>query len=400
MRALVGLVLVACVATPVATPSLARPTGSAAASSSAPTPSAIVAPPAGSPAVSRSPSPDAAYGWLVVTNSAALSWKVRRENDATAIATFSGDWASVSPDGRSIAFWAPAGVRTQLRVMPAIGGPERTIVTLPSGERGETFAWSTTGTGLAFGVDANTILHGGIDPPPAFSAIRTVDLRTGETRELVRRDETRLRPFGWVRERKLVVAAEFGGLGRTTAYLRVAEDGAISRDAFGTSASADCTHVTALRLDTEATTVMAIQPQTCSTGPATLAGSSLVRVWPIDQGPAQAEILDLGPVLLIDAVFRPGTREVVTATLSGTTLTIRSWQGRSSREVTSVGLASPFLQLNPILARPNGPVILVYWPTQTASGSFTGRLIDTATGGVTDFELGSDRPVAAVYLGP
>ena len=395
MRPLFGLVLAACVASPIPGPS---PSATAIGAASPTQTVATI-----TPAPSKTLGPESTYGWIVATSSAATAWKVRRESDPAAVATFSGDWPTVSPDGRLIAFWSPAGGRTELRVMPASGGGERTLLTLPATERGETIAWSTEGSGaLAVAVDANAILHGGIDPPPAYSAIRTVDLQTGASREVTRRDETRLRPFAWVRARRLILIGEFGGLGRTTAYIRANEDGSVLRDPFDQSASADCTHVSGFRIDTSATIVMALQPETCGDGTGKLIGGSLLRIWGIDQGPGQAQVFDLGPVFLVDASFRPGTPDFVTATQTGTAMSVKAWQGRTSHELTQVTLPDAGRQPIPLLFRPNAAVVLISWSDGSGSGPVRrrGRLLDVTSDKVADVDLGDDRPIAAVYLVP
>lgn len=395
LRAVPGLLLAACVATPTPTPSPPAP--------SVPTVRPTQAVGSITPAPIRTLGPESAYGWIVAGTSALTTWKVRHETDAAAVVTFSGDWPAVSPDGRFIAFWSPAGVRTQLRVVPAAGGPERTLLTLPSTERGETIAWSAEGSNaLAFAVDATAILHGGVDPPPAYSTVRTIELPTETSREVIRRDETRLRPFGWVRARKLILVSEDSGLGRTAAYIRAGEDGTMIRDAFDQSATADCTHVSGFRMDTEATTVMTLQPQICSDGTGKLSGGSILRFWRIDQGPAQAQTFDLGPVSLVDAAFRPGTLDFVTATQSGTTVTVSAWQGRASHELTKVTLPDAGVQPRPLLFGPYSAVMLISWLEGSGSGPFTwrGRLVDVSSGQVADVDLGGELPIASVYLGP
>ena len=395
MRALLGLLIAACVAVPL--PSQSPST--TAIPLAVPSPTATAAPITSAP--SRVLGPESTYGLLVTADPGRFSWKVRRENDPAALVTIAGDWPSVSPDGKTIAFWAPAGVRTQLRIVSASGGPERTLLTLPAEERGETIAWGTGSSGLAVGVDANAILHGGIDPAPSFSAIRTIDLLSGEAREVMRRDETRLRPFGWARGPRLVVAAEFGGLGRIIAYVRAGEDGTVVRDVFDTSASADCTHAIALRLDTAATTIMSIQPQRCSDGSGKAPGGSILRLWPIGQGSAQAQVYDLGSVFLLDAQFRPGALEFVTVVARGTTLVAQLWQGRTSRDLTTIAITSAGVQ-DAFVFRPNAAVLLLYWPSQATANAIAwhGRLVDVTSDKVADFELGADRPIASVYLGP
>ena len=395
MRALIGLVLVACVTAPLPSTSPSPTASPLAVPSLAATTAPIT------PAPSRVLGPESTYGMLAIADNARFTWKVRRENDPATVLTFSGDWPSVSPDGRTIAFWAPNGVRTQLRIVSASGGAERTLLTLPSTERGEAIAWATGSSGLAVGIDANAILHGGIDPPPAYSAIRTIDLQSGEIRELIRRDETRLRPFGWARGRRLVTVAEFGGLGRILSYIRAAEGGTVTRDAFDTSANGDCTRAVALRLDTDATTVLAVQPQHCSDGNGTFPGGSLVRLWPIDQSSAQAEVYDLGPVFLLDAQFRPGALEFVTVVQRGGAVVADLWQGRTPRELTRVTANTAGYQ-DVFVFRPNAAVLLLYWPSpfSATSVAWHGRLVDVTSDKVADVELGADRPYASVYVGP
>src|SRR5439155_23558794 len=88
--------------------------------------------------------------------------KVRSETSDAAITAFvpqGRSWTSLSrtvaPDGRSIAYWAPVNDGAVLHVRSAATGADRAVFSAASDMSGNTFAWSSDGTGLVIAIDNN-----------------------------------------------------------------------------------------------------------------------------------------------------------------------------------------------------------------------------------------------------
>ncbi|MGH2451810.1 MAG: hypothetical protein ACRDGE_11185 [Candidatus Limnocylindria bacterium] len=360
-------------------------------------PQSPTATPTASP--SRTPRPlalDPDYGWTVRIPPAIVEVKVRRETDPVAIQTLSASDVVPSPDGRWLAYWTPTGVRRELRVAPTSGGPERTVLGLPDDEVGNEIAWSTDGSGLAVQVDS-TSFRGGVNPSPTYTSIRTVDLETGEVREVVRRSETHLSPLGWIRDRGLIPAYTGRDLGGIRTYHLLTELGDMSSSVLSDD---NCRRGTVARLDPSGGMVLSVHPQHCSDSSRQLP-PSVIRLWPVDDPSAMREI-ELPGQMPLDARFRPGTTDVVIASVGGQTLRVELVTEHSRRIVSTVSVAAGIgVGFAPILFRPGeGDVLLVVYPEQIdrSGATYKGRLIDIATGATIDVDLGPDAPSESVLL--
>lgn len=202
-------------------------------------------------------------------------------------------------------------------------------------------------------------------------------------------------PIGWLRDRKLIVATTAGGLGSVTAYLRVAEDGTLKTTPFTDD---NCVHATAAHLDTLGSQVLTVHPSRCSQGSdPSPKDPAFVRVWPVDD-PGAAKTLDVGKVPLLDAVFRPGTSEVVTTTQGASgALVAQLWSGGSARKLIEVPAGPGVLgtQFVPVIFRIEGDRLLFVTPTGPTAKS---KLVDMRTGDSIDVGLQGDIPSAAVVL--
>jgi hypothetical protein len=395
IRIAAALALAACTANvPPASPS---------ASTRAEVATASTATAASTPTATASATPgrlnlDDRYGWIAPSSPAINGFDVRSETASTSLVRMSGDYPVVSEDGRSIAYWSPAGNRHELHVVSPRTRVDRVVVTLPADEFGQAVGWATDGSGLAFQADSSIIPGGGVDPPPAFSAIRTVDLGTGRITEVLRRERTRLVPFGWSRARHLIAAyVSAGAEGGPTSYLLVNENGTAQETSLG---SDSCVHSIGLRLDGSGSTVLSIHPIRCSNGSGTLSGTSAVRAWAIDD-PTTVRVIDLGAVFLLDAVFRPRTTDIVTTSISGETLAVDVWSGGARRRLVSADAKNVTgTQFVPVIFRPNESVALVHYPTSVAVGATTwsSRLIEVISGAAADVDIPGGSPIASVLL--
>lgn len=190
---------------------------------SAVAPSSSLAPTA-SPSASPSPSGAAAilddrFGFLIWGNSVT----VRSETEPSALTSFAAggrSWTSlsrfVSPDGRSVAYWDPAGPGAVLKVRPAIGGSPRTVLTAQPGMSGNAFAWSSDSTGLVVAVDNDCEEICAAQGGTPVQELWTVDLTSGAT-ERVASGKFWI-PVIWDRTRGLVAAGVTGPGGYLVGY--------------------------------------------------------------------------------------------------------------------------------------------------------------------------------------
>lgn len=136
---------------------------------------------------------------------------------------------AVSPDGRRIAYWERG---LWLLDLSAPAAP-RQVLSLADGElvpssTGGGVAWSTDGTGLLFAVVTNHPPRP--DGPPdhsyATSALRQVDLATGDVREILREAPGfPYFPLAWDRTNGRSAAVSWGPGGFAMGYVVVRDDG-------------------------------------------------------------------------------------------------------------------------------------------------------------------------------
>jgi hypothetical protein len=118
----------------------------------------------------------------------------------------------VSPDGRSVAYWAPVNNGPVLHVRDVTGGGDRTVFTGAREMFGNTFAWSSDSAGLVVAIDNGCQEICG----PQVKELWTVDVATGAT-ERIASGKFWL-PAAWDRGAKLVVAGVTGPGGYLVAH--------------------------------------------------------------------------------------------------------------------------------------------------------------------------------------
>src|SRR5439155_10025997 len=121
------------------------------------------------------------YGFLVATGA---GYAVRREADATAIATIDLENIAVSPDGHLIAGFTKGG--GELRVADIATPNNYKSRPLPSGETGLYVAWSVDQSGVIYSVGGK-----------GWSALRTFTFAGQPPAEIARLDGVTLRPALW-----------------------------------------------------------------------------------------------------------------------------------------------------------------------------------------------------------
>lgn len=381
------------VASPTPTPTATAGTATSTAAGTAAPPSTSAPPSASAPpARALALRPDRA--WLTRPGSAQLETAVRRETDPAVIQRIDAHTAEVSPDGRSLAYWAPAGTRRMLQAVPAGGGTPVTLLSLDANETGNAIAWSTDGTGLAVRVDASGSA-GGIDPPPSYSSIRLVDIAGRQVREITRRPNARLTPLSWLRDRTLIPIALGGGIGGYTGYASVREDGTQSE---WTIPADSCTTASVVRLDRTGANVLSLHPSRCSDGSGRQTAPSRVRSWTAGTDPAAGRVLEIRDDTLRDAAFVPGSADVLIAIHRGDELRLDRWTGAATRTISTLrSPASLGLGFGAIVPRPAEPVILFQAPS--SSTAWNAKLIDLLTDRSIDVDVGGVAPYASAALG-
>src|SRR5437870_105359 len=155
---------------------------------------------------------------------------VRSESDARPLFVLGIGEVSgvVSPDGRRLAYWAASELRV-IQIAP--NQKPHTVLTVTTPEGALYFAWSSDGTGLAVGVNA-PVANPAPDGPPAYTAIRTVDVAGGQPREVARVSGANVVPLAWDRQARLIAAYEPSSSGGRS-YFVIEEGGKVSRNDAG-----------------------------------------------------------------------------------------------------------------------------------------------------------------------
>lgn len=176
--------------------------------------------PSASPATVR---PDGRHGFLSQTGSG--TGVLRTEENTTPLtrlASFSG--AAVSPDGRRLAMVRQSETGQQLVWGDTTRFAEAKVVLdlSGSGEFASSIVWAADNSNsIAFTVMKPSGQQG-VDPPPLYSALRTVDLETGAVRELVRTSNQRiLAPLTWRPRDNVASGFETGAGGFAYSYVIV-----------------------------------------------------------------------------------------------------------------------------------------------------------------------------------
>jgi hypothetical protein len=165
---------------------------------------------------------------LVTQDGLAFPSGLRLESDPSPFGRIQGRSASVSPDGRRIAYWhvPPASEDTagELRTLDLTTGVESVTLLASAPDRAGGIAWRSDGSALVVATASRSLAFGGIDPPPSYTRVHTIDLAGGQARELARLDASRFYPIAWSAETKIVVGVD-NGEGGIHQIHRIREDG-------------------------------------------------------------------------------------------------------------------------------------------------------------------------------
>lgn len=218
-----------------------------------------------------------------------LGLKVRRESDPQPVFELgveSPGGINVSPDGRHAAFWS----NNELRLIDvAPDAAPRTLLTLTNNEYALWIVWSSDGTGLLTAVNGAGVAAA--DAPPAYTALRVVDLVGGQPREIVRVPNTNVLPLSWDRQAHLIAAYQPSSSGARSYYL-IDEAGTVVRSDAGpglyeVEASGDAQHVFGHG-----------DP------------GDVLRVWPRASYAAGIELRAAGGERILDARWRRGSTQI------------------------------------------------------------------------------------------
>ena len=355
------------VTTPLASPSASASVSATPASSATvtPSPSATSSPSASATGVK----PDASHGMLT-RNPAAI----RTEADPTAL-NKTPNWsdgaaAAVSPDGKRVAILR-SGETGQGIISFTTAKPDEITYVMDMAGTGENIVgapvWAADGSdSLLIGIikpGAQT----GIDPPPAYAALRSVDIRTQAVTEVTRTTNGLvLVPVVWHPGGAVAAAYETGPGGFALSYL-IIKGQQVSRTAFpagvigGTlAANQDGTRVAAI-YGTEGATV---------------------HWWPYDRFDQQTELKPSAGEGAYRAYWRGGRDELVVATgpaamPPSANMRVEVWGSHEGRRVV----------------RDTGGVALVRIDGSAAL-AFDYQLVDLTTGATTPVQKGAATETA------
>jgi hypothetical protein len=352
---------------PQETTPLASPSASATASA---TPAAS-ATASGSPAATSSPAasaagvkPDASHGMLT-RNPAAI----RTEGDPTAL-NKTANWndgaaAAVSPDGKRVAILRTSETGQAIVTFTTAKPDEITSVMDMAGTGENVVAppvWAADGSdSLLIGIlkpGAQT----GIAPPPAYSALRSVNVKTHNVTEVTRTTNGFvLVPVVWHPGAGVAAAYETGDGGFAVNYL-VIQGPQVARTPVGATVGGGT-----LVANQDGTRVAAIYGGQTST----------VHWWPYDRFDQQTELKPAAGDGAYRAYWRGGRDELVVATgpaatPPSTNMRVEVWGTQSGRRVV----------------RDTGGIALVR-VDGTAALSFDYQLVDLTTGATTPVQKGA-----------
>jgi hypothetical protein len=166
---------------------------------------------------------------LIAQDGLGFPSSLRLESDPSPFAHIQGRSVTVAPDGRRIAYWrvAPGTDDTagELRTIDLTTGIESTTLLASAPERAGGIAWRSDGSALVVATASRSIPFGGVDPPPSYTRVHTIDLAAGQVHELARLELSRFYPIAWSAETKIVVGVDSGEGGIHQIY-RIRENGA------------------------------------------------------------------------------------------------------------------------------------------------------------------------------
>ena len=261
---------------PTATAALASPTTSVTAS---PTPAQVVL--------------SDRFGFVVHNKDAT----VRSETSDAIISSFAPQERSftflsrvVSPDGRFVAYWAPAESGPVLHVRSVTGGDDRPVLTGRAEISGNAFTWSSDSTGLVAAMD-NSCFEG--CSGTLLAELWTVDLASGAT-ERVATGGIWL-PVAWDRTAKVIAAGVTGPGGYLTGY-----------DVFDLRQQPYAVHSTSFRPTVPGRLKASADAHYVLLSAAAEGGASSLTWWPIAEPEKRSTVEFDG----LSAEWRPGTSEI------------------------------------------------------------------------------------------
>ena len=260
---------------------------------------------------------------------------MRHESDPQAIFVLGIGEVSgvVSPDGRQLAYWAANELRV-IQIAPH--SSPRTLMVVKPPEYALYVAWSSDGTGLAVGVNA-PVANPAPDGPPAYTAVRVVDVANASTGEIARIANANIVPLAWDRQAHLLTAYEPSS-GGARGYYVIEEGGKIARTDAGpglyiVEASRDGLNVFGHG-----------EP------------ASVLRVWPRATYASGIELRATGDETILAAGWRPGTAEV--GVLFGDRLEL--WDvGGARRTLALPALANASYSRNVMIFRADGRAVFL-----------------------------------------
>jgi hypothetical protein len=123
---------------------------------------------------------------------------------------------TVSPDGRSVAYWAPVNAGAVLHVRSVTTGADRTVFTAGPDMSGNTFAWASDGTGLVVAIDNDCYEICGAQGGRTIAELWTIDLASGASERIA--SGSFWLPVTWDRAANRVAAGVTGPGGYLTGY--------------------------------------------------------------------------------------------------------------------------------------------------------------------------------------
>ena len=309
-----------------------------------------------------------------------VGWKVRRESEPEPLYTLhtgSTIGLKVSPDGRRVAYWSGKDLRV-LDIAP--DARPLTLLTIGSKENSAytgRIAWSSDGTGLVAGVVGPPAVPGS-DAPPAYTALRVVDVVGGKSREIVR-SPAYIVPVAWDRKARLIAAYQQMCCGAGSYYV-IGEDGAIKSANVGSTLAL---YVVEASQDGQ---------QMLGRGDP----NSVVRVWPRDSYERGVELRSANGERIFDAAWRPGTSEIGVLFANRLELWTASGQRRTYALPRLPALPAKAAVRAGLRFRANGYVAIVDRAVESgttgARSNETGVAVDLASGVVEEIQWGITAP--------
>jgi len=146
--------------------------------------------------------------------------RVRSETSDSVVSSFAPEERSftflsrvVSPDGRFVAYWDPAGSGPVLHVRSVTGGTDRSVLTGRAELSGNAFTWSSDSAGLVADMD-NGCFEG--CSGTLMAELWTVELASGATEKVA--SGSIWVPVAWDRTAKVIAAGVTGPGGYLTGY--------------------------------------------------------------------------------------------------------------------------------------------------------------------------------------